>query len=243
MSLFTGAAIIGASLAAAAASTAAAKISSGASKTAGQQQVDATNQAAQLQAKSSADTLDFTKQQAETDYRNQEIARQGNYGQYAAQRSRLGTLGAMLGLPAPDVPAYIPSVDPNYTGGGSLVKAANGTTPTSGNLTDPAYITQQLQGVYKSLGVAPTGPGTGPTDIAYMAQMVAETGGWTPDNAKYWPTRISDEIAKAKGGASGPSAPAPLGTLGNMVAQPYAVYNPTAALQPGQAPPLTASRL
>lgn len=86
---------------------------------------------------------------------------------------------------------------------------AAGTPPTTGapstNPTDPAGILAQLQKNYDALGVKPTGPGTGPTDITYYAGKVAETGGLTPDNLTYWfgPTgRIASDLAKAKGGGT-----------------------------------------
>lgn len=78
----------------------------------------------------------------------------------------------------------------------------SGGTPSP---TDDAAILDQLQKNYAALGVTPTGPGSGPTDIQYYAGKVAETGGLTPDNIKFWfgPNgRIASDLAKAKGGTS-----------------------------------------
>jgi hypothetical protein len=80
------------------------------------------------------------------------------------------------------------------------------TTTTSGNPTDPGVIQSNLAKVYQGLGVAPTGRGTGPTDIAYYADQVAKTGGWTPDNAGYWSSRIASDL-KGGGGAAGATTP------------------------------------
>jgi hypothetical protein len=76
-------------------------------------------------------------------------------------------------------------------------------------------ITAKLTDYYKSLGLTPTGPGSGPTDIGYMAQQIAATGGLTPGNVSYWldtgPNgRITQELNKAgvKYGAPQPTPPA-----------------------------------
>lgn len=178
----------------------------------------------------------FTRQQSENDYQNQELTRKQNYGQYVAQRSRLGTLGAMLGLPAPDIPAYEASVDPNFTGGAATPPAASGGAPASTAGGNDA-VTQAILDNYKALGVAPTGPGSGPTDIAYFVQQAKSSLASGERPLSYWlgPTgRIAQELSKANGGATAPTAtaaPASTGTLGAMV-QPYRVANPTPALNP-----------
>ncbi len=216
-----------------------------AATTAAQLQTDAATKAATLQKQSTDDALSFSRQQAETDWQNQELVRRANYDQTAAKNARLGTLGNMLGLPPPSMPDYVASVDPRYTTAGTAAPtgsasgapgsttAPDGSTPAG---TDP--ITAQLTANYKALGVAPTGRGTGPTDIAYYADQIAKTGGATPQNLAYWmgpQGRIATDLAKAKGGgAATPAAPTstPTGTLGAML-QPYRVANPTAALTPG----------
>jgi zinc D-Ala-D-Ala carboxypeptidase len=74
---------------------------------------------------------------------------------------------------------------------------------------DPTYITAQLTLVYTSLGTAPTGPGTGATDVAYYVGIVQKTGGWYNDgtpsgnNAGYWLNRITNDLHG--GGSSGGS--------------------------------------
>lgn len=78
-------------------------------------------------------------------------------------------------------------------------------TPPSTNPTDPAGILAALTKQYGDLGVKPTGPGSGPTDIEYYAGKVTETGGLTPDNINFWfgPNgRIASDLAKATGGGT-----------------------------------------
>lgn len=195
-------------------------------------QAAASKYAADLQDAASKRSEAFTRQQAESDYQNQETTRSANYGQYKAQRSRLGTLGAMLGLPAPEIPDYVPSVDPRFTSdGATLPPAASVAAPASGS----DAVTQALLDNYKALGVAPTGPGTGPTDIAYFTQQAKASLASGERPLSYWlgpQGRVAQELAKAGGGATSAAAPSvPRGTLSTAL-QPYQVANPTAALTP-----------
>lgn len=183
---------------------------------------DAQLKAAAMQQQSAEEALTYEKQQAALTATNAEIAQHGNYDQYAARENRLGTLGQMMGLGPRDIPAYRPMATDLPAGSvGAIAGAPGSPAPTTGaSGSAPAGdITGFLTNVYKSLGVAPTGPGTGPTDIAYMASKVQETGGLTPQNQSYWPQRIADELAKAKGGAAPTTAPAPYapGSIGAMV--------------------------
>lgn len=179
------------------------------------------------------------RQQSEADYQNQEVARRGNYDQYRAQRSRLGTLGAMLGLPAPEIPDYVPSVDPRFTSDGTQPPSTS--APSSGAPAGaPAAggsdaVTQALLDNYKALGVEPTGPGSGPTDIAYFAKQAKDALASGERPLSYWlgpQGRVAQELAKAKGGTGTSTAPiVPRGTL-STAAQPYQVASPTAPLTP-----------
>jgi hypothetical protein len=145
---------------------------------------DAANQRAEV----------FSRQQAENSFANSEVTRQANYNQWAAREARVSSLGQALGLSARDIPAYVPGVDPNYTGGSS--GSSSSSVPLSSDITDA------LTKNYQSLGATPTGPGTGPTDLSYFAQRIADTGGLTPQNTAYWfgPNgRIAQELQKAGG--------------------------------------------
>jgi hypothetical protein len=83
---------------------------------------------------------------------------------------------------------------------GTAPQAGGAPPQGGGNPMDPAYIQQQLTQLYAQHGLTPTGPGTGPTDIAYMTQKILETGGWQGGNADYWSSRVPQEIANAGGG-------------------------------------------
>lgn len=214
-------------------SIAAAKISSGANKDAAKMATDATTSAAQLQSQTADKTLAFQRQQAETDWRNAQQAQRANYDQWASGQGRLKSLAAMTGIDRGEPPPYVPGIDPRFDTSASQLPSTttalpNTTTAAPGG--DP--ISAALLKNYADLGVKPTGPGTGPTDIAYMAQRLNETGGLTPDNVKYWlgpQGRIADELAKAKGGAP-TMAPASMATITGGVP---VVATPTPILAPG----------
>jgi hypothetical protein len=193
-------------------------------------QTTAQTHAADVQTSAADKALAFERQQAAYDASVAETNRKANYDQYVDRQSMLGSVGEALGLPHRNISPYTPLPASPYalTPGDALGQpkpTAPGAPPAGGDPRDPAFINAQLQGVYKQLGVAPTGPGSGPTDIAYMAGKVADTGGWTPANASYWPGRIAEELAKANGGtmptqpAPSSSAPRPMGTpFGGTVA-------------------------
>lgn len=164
---------------------------------------------ADLTAKANADALKFQYGSAENAFQNSEAARQGNYGIFAARERRLGPIGEEVGLGPREIPAYVPGVDPGF---GTMGEAATGTSaagapPAAGGGDIMSALTKN----YQALGVAPTGPGSGPTDIAYMAQRMNETGGLTPNNVSYWlgpQGRIAAELAQAKGGGQQTTQPA-----------------------------------
>jgi hypothetical protein len=84
------------------------------------------------------------------------------------------------------------------------------------NPLDPAFIQANLTDLYTSLGVVPTGPGSGATDIAYYTGVIIQTGGWThdtkkhEDNINYWTGRITSDLAKQQGGIVGGPAGGPV---------------------------------
>lgn len=214
-----------------------AALSSGAAKSAAKTQADAVTAGAADQMKSNEDTLAFQKQQAEAAYQSNESTRKANYDQYAAHEGSIAALGAQHGLSIP-IPAYVPSVDPQLNG--TIAGATKSPTPLgapgaqapaaapTGNPTDPNAIMGQLTQNYSALGVKPTGPGTGPTDAAYYAQKIAQTGGLTPQNMSYWfgPNgRIASDLGKAN---------APAGSIAATTAP-----NPTAGPLGASATPLS----
>jgi hypothetical protein len=119
-------------------------------------------------------------------------------------------MAALLGLPA-------------ASGGGGGYGGGSSGPPASQGVPVTPELTAKLTNYYKSLGLTPTEPGTGPTDIAYMAQQYAATGGSNPGNDAYWldtgPNgRITQELDKA----------------GVKYGQPSAAAPPTAAPAPAQ---------
>lgn len=237
MSLFTGGIAL-ATLLAGASVKAGADIYS-ANKTSG-----AVEHGADAQAAASAAQLAYTKQQAAIDQANM-IATQGaNYEQYSDRQQLLSTLGQHFGLPARTIapPPTYQSVNGDGTIGAiagtppasTPTAAAGGTAPSP---TDPSAIQKQLAANYASLGVQPTGRGTGPTDIAYYADQIAATGGLTASNAAYWlgPNgRIATDLAKTKTGAAPTSAASSSanGTLGSMLGTPLTTPVPGALAAP-----------
>lgn len=132
MSLFTGAVALATAIGAATATTVAASKQSGAVTDAAKLQTDAANHAADVQAKSAADTLAWNKQQAEQQWQQQETDRKANYDQWAAKRRNIGSIGQFLGLGiGGDIPGYVPSVDPRYVNGGTPLPAGAGQTPAA----------------------------------------------------------------------------------------------------------------
>lgn len=87
-------------------------IQSHAAGSAADKQTQAANHAADVQGQSAHEALDFTKQQAERDQANFETTQKANYGQYAARQGRLSSLDQLVGLPARDIPAYVPTTQP-----------------------------------------------------------------------------------------------------------------------------------
>src|SRR5215470_14687437 len=89
-------------------------------------QTDAANRAAELQAQSAREQLDFTKSEAARDQANYEATQRGNYDQWAAREGRISAAGqSMLGLPARTIAPYVAST-------------ASGTTPSGGAGATPA---------------------------------------------------------------------------------------------------------
>jgi len=199
---------------------------------------DAATQAAEIKAKSDAEALAFQKQQAEADWRNAEATRKANYDQSLARMNRLGSLYDILGMSRPSMPAYVPTQDPMLSGaptapagGPPAAPGATTSAPSPSSMPmsgDP--VTDAVAKNYASLGAKPTGPGSGPTDIAYMVQKINETGGLTPQNQAYWfgpQGRIAKELAQASSGAAPSSIASMTGRLPvNNPMQPTSLATP-----------------
>jgi hypothetical protein len=89
---------------------------------------NAASDAAAAASVSNDKALAFQKQQAENDYRNQEVARKANFDQWAAGMGAKNSVRAALGLGRITVPAYVPSVDPNFGGAPNTVSGPSVTS-------------------------------------------------------------------------------------------------------------------
>lgn len=186
-------------------------------------QASAAKYAADLQSRAAQQALQFQQQQAAIEQQNFLKAQTANYGQYqsaanenygqyaagaqtdydrwAMEQQNRGYLGQLLGLPARVLPpshiAAPPQFGPNpfadgSTGSGSS-SGATGGTPTQS-------VMDALTSNYKNLGYAPTGPGTGPTDIAYFAKAAQQSLDAGERPLSYWlgPNgRVAQEIQAA----------------------------------------------
>lgn len=219
---------------------AAAKMQSGAAHDAATAESSAAKYAADRQEKANADALAFTKQQGQNAYANTEAARQGNYGMYAAAQRRLGSIGSLIGTAPREIPAYVPGVDPHFDGSAGTPSTPGAPTGSTGG-TDA--VTQALLDNYKALGVAPTGPGTGPTDIAYFTQQAKSSLAAGERPLSYWlgpQGRVAQELQKAKGGAQ----TAPAGSAASYLLPPTRTTFAQVPIAPGvQMPGSAASYL
>lgn len=106
-------------LVAAAAITAGGAIAGGAMQSRAQgkaadKQTEAANRAAEIEAQSNRETLQFQREQAQHAWREAETARRANYDQWRAREGRLGSVGEMLGYGGRQIPDYVPSGDPGF---------------------------------------------------------------------------------------------------------------------------------
>lgn len=140
----------------------------------------------------------------------------GNTAPFIANGVTSGNrMTSLLGLPA-----GAPNAGGSLSGGG-------GGGGSQGVPVSPE-ITAKVNDYYKSIGVTPTGPGTGPTDAAYYAGKDAETGGLTDANNAYWfgpNSRIGSDLAKA-GVKTGTPTPAPTPSPQATAAQQVTLKGP-----------------
>lgn len=83
-------------------------------------------------------------------YAADEANRRANYDQWAAREGRLSTLGGMLGLPARNIPAYVPEPDPGAQPdryGSTVIGAPTGsaaaTAPAAGGTSNGLNLVKQ----------------------------------------------------------------------------------------------------
>lgn len=86
----------------------------------------AANYAADRQAEAAQRQEQFLREQAQRDYEQQEAVRRANYEQWAAREQRLGSIAERLGYGKRNIPSYVPSVNPGFTGQGQSPQSADG---------------------------------------------------------------------------------------------------------------------
>lgn len=96
-------------------------MAAGATIYAAHKQSNSADKAAQLQSQANTQALDFEKQQAQQEQANYEAAQKGNYDQWRAREERVSQLGPLVGLPARQIPDYVPTT--NVTAPGSSQQA------------------------------------------------------------------------------------------------------------------------
>lgn len=142
----------------------------------------ASKYSADLQAKAQQEALAFARQQAETDWQNQELARNANYGQWGARERRVSDFGTTVGLPGREIPAYVAGIDPRFTSGTLAGAAGGGTAASSGA---PAGGLPQID---------PSKP-IGPQAAAYIQSRGATPN---PTSAAYWQQKWPELVARGQ---------------------------------------------
>lgn len=172
----------------------AARIAAEAQQKAAQLIADAQERALKAELEQQEKTLQFQKDNAALAALNADRVNLGNYTQYAARQSNLGTLNDMLHMPARQVAPYVPL----YT---SLPGGSNGGTTTSGASSaampgvaaDKGDIGQQVAAYFKSRGVSDA-------ETPYWVSKWAEFGAKDP---AYFNQRLSQADVFGGGGYGG----------------------------------------
>jgi hypothetical protein len=96
------------------------------------QQAGAAHESAMAQRDAAQKAEQFAREEAEHGYHNDELNRHANYDMYAYRGNGARTLGDSIGFHLPELPAYVPSEDPRYTGGAPAASgAASGPDPAA----------------------------------------------------------------------------------------------------------------
>lgn len=154
---------------------------------------EAQERIAAANAKAAADALAFSKSSAENGFQNNEVARAGNYDQWAAAQRRIGSVAKLLGFGDREIPAYRPGVDPHYDGGGASGSSApSGPLPTIN--AGGGDLASQLDAYFKSRGV----------DTHETPGWVNYWNEWGSKDPAYFNKRLAE--ADVFGGGGAPSA-------------------------------------
>lgn len=215
--------------ASAGASIYAANRGSSAASRAAREQTQGANYAADIQARTNREAIEFQKQQAAEEARRYETDRQANYDQWAAREGRLGTLSQMWGFGNRPIPAYVPS----RAGASSGTQAT--APPAAG--TPQAFIAEWQQTHAPSEGIAPLAAALKAKGFDVGRYMY----GTTPSNNEL---NLGGEKWKVIGAEDSPttaywyqpgmddSAPGTIGQMARRPAPPMTAYTPTAYVAP-----------
>lgn len=204
-------------------------------KAAAQTQATAATHAADLQAQATQQALDFQKEQSENAFQNNEASRQGNYGQFAAQQTRLKSVGEALGIPnagGMEIPAYVPGVDPRISGAPPSVGQPAG-APATASGSVPPLTALSNPSAWMSLVGNPTqlsawvkqglGPSADPNLVNYYVGKIQGQPGANPTeqagSANYWLQKLQSDPSVT--GAPPAASMASAGSVGSYLT-PYA---------------------
>lgn len=203
-------------------------------------QVKSQSEATAAGSKGNEEALAFQKAQADRDAANQETNRRADYDQWAARESRLGTLGQSLGLPARQIPGYVPQQAPS----GSIAGSQPTSQPQTGQPVGPAgqapsapppnatpeQIGQFVESYFASRGTKPL-----PASVNYFVQKWPElvARGQELGDPNYAMKRLSqaEEFGGGAGGGTSASASTPGSILGTLQANTGAPGYATPAYQ------------
>ncbi len=179
-------------------------------------QAAAAKYAADKAAEAQANALKFQYDSSENAFQNNEAARQGNYGVFAARERRLGTIGQEVGLGEREIPAYVPGVDPKF---GSTGTTSTSTGTGGGGALPPAP--KDLSSALSAANSIAYGGAAKHTDPAYWQAL------WSKDPDYAWRRMLGEGAGGADVPTTGPfagaAAPPPTmnGSQGPGMFQPY----------------------
>lgn len=179
--------------------TKAAKSTADAATSAAQLSADASTKAAEIQAGSAKEALDFTKEQDVQDRLAADKSARLNYGQWAEQQRRIGTLGSMLGLGGRDPAPYDSVISPSGSSGGGTGGGGD-TMPGAGEVdwtAAPNVLGQQLNAYFTKRGVSTSET---PYWVSKAAELVAR--GKEINDPNYASTRLAQSDVFGGGGGT-----------------------------------------
>lgn len=212
----------------------AANTAAGAQSAAMDKQLQAEREATAATTKATEEQLAYTKGQAALSRQDAETNREGDYEQWAAREGRLSTIGAALGMPERQTPAFRPLGPDSSAGGGAPAQGAP--LPKQGEVdwTAPAdKLGQQLTGYFQSRGVDAREV---PYWVGKASELVAR--GRQLNDPGYADTRLSAaDVFGGRGAMGGAAAaggtPAP-GSIASMYQAPLTpAYRAPTAPAPG----------